>query len=1235
MGFRKRFKKILGNSIKKGSFEYLDNLIHGDSRTVILDTDIYLDEGEELNYPNGIELNRNYLIVDGNGHTIDAKNKTGIFSIKGLQIKLQNITFINASNIGAITNDCGAKDEISGLHIVNCTFRNNHSKKFGGAIDNKFPLTIDNVNFYENNCKENGGAISNDSILNIKNSSFKNNESYSIYNKNELTIIDSTFNKTKDEEIYSAEENLFLANCSFANELFVKDDNVQDSNRHNFKFLDDLIHSGKKEISLDFDISLDDDEKFIFAEGIKLDMNDITIDGNGHSIDANYKSSIFNVIGNNITIKNLKCVNAFSQGEGSAIKCQPNSNLSIFNTQFYDNTSNYGGAIFNLGKMSIENSQFEKNESLIVGGAINNAPNSILTITDSMFKNNKSKECGAIINSGELYIKKSNFEENFSNDGGAIGNIQASDNQPLLSITDSNFIKNNSERDSGAIANSGKMDIRESNFIKNTSKSYGGGVYATQISSSTISKTNFIGNSAGNGSAIFNNSEDMKCTQCTFTRHNDNLEVIYSRGNLELYNSEFKDNHSKGVIIFNDEDSKLYLSGGEIIDNTTNLTAILNIGKFCSIDKIKFENNSNDYSHNFILSTSKAIYDHSFQYKQYCKDICNESDLTLKNVITEDNFKTIFNRGHMVVKRSSEDFFERKVYNLGTYVIGSSSEFNFFKLFDLIHKEDKLKISLDNNYILDESELEFFEGGIELNINGMEIDGNGNFISGSEQSRIFNITGKDITLKNIVFKDGQLFNNFDEHTNGGGAIQVLKDASVKLINCHFQNNCSEDDGGAILNKGVLTLTNTSFNNNVSDFYGGSICNYGVLNLEYGEFYENKSKIGSALYNNGDLFISEHIVFNKNSSDIIQPIYNAYSITTDNDEVCNEDIICNMGDINKKDSEIETFSYLKDHLLNSKEEFSLKTDIIFDYSIDSPLKDGINLNQDLIIEGNNHSIDGNNVSSLFNISGSAIFKNVIFKNAYSRKKSIIENNGNLRFENCKFINNKSMSDSNLICNFSTLEIINSIFCENISKNRPLINNYEHLELSDVELINNNSYSTGGTINNRSTLIIQNSNFISNSTKREGAVISNTNNASLDIENCVFKSNSAEIIGGSLINWGMVDIGYSQFMENSSKNNAGAIINGGKINIRQVEFNENYSGDSGGAILNSGNLNIIDSSFKDNLSKNNASSVFNIGGILNISNTVFSNDKNIELFSDELAKMDLVKCKFNSGHSLFNK
>ena len=72
--------------------------------------------------------------------------------------------------------------------------------------------------------------------------------------------------------------------------------------------LNDLIHSGKNEIALSENLSLN--------EEIILDMDNLTIDGNGHEIDGQGKTQIFYCTGKNITHKNIILKNGYAKGYG-------------------------------------------------------------------------------------------------------------------------------------------------------------------------------------------------------------------------------------------------------------------------------------------------------------------------------------------------------------------------------------------------------------------------------------------------------------------------------------------------------------------------------------------------------------------------------------------------------------------------------------------------------------------------------------------------------------------------------------------------------------------------------------------------------------------------------------------------------------------------------------------------------------------------------------------------------
>lgn len=76
------------------TFTELEQAINGahEGDTIILNNDIVNDRSRE------IRINISSLTIEGNGHTIDALGKSGIFYIKSNDVILNNITFTNAKN---------------------------------------------------------------------------------------------------------------------------------------------------------------------------------------------------------------------------------------------------------------------------------------------------------------------------------------------------------------------------------------------------------------------------------------------------------------------------------------------------------------------------------------------------------------------------------------------------------------------------------------------------------------------------------------------------------------------------------------------------------------------------------------------------------------------------------------------------------------------------------------------------------------------------------------------------------------------------------------------------------------------------------------------------------------------------------------------------------------------------------------------------------------------------------
>ena len=161
---------------------------------------------------------------------------------------------------------------------------------------------------------------------------------------------------------------------------------------NNFNYLYDLIHSESKEIALDSDIILSEEEESQFLEGIKLDKDNLHIDGNGHFIDAKNSTRIFYCSGKNITIENIRLKNGFAQENGGAIYIEKGE-IRIMKSAITENTAKYGGSIYNhMGSLDIIESSLNENTAKY-GGSIYN-DEGIVIIKESSLIGNLAKSNG-------------------------------------------------------------------------------------------------------------------------------------------------------------------------------------------------------------------------------------------------------------------------------------------------------------------------------------------------------------------------------------------------------------------------------------------------------------------------------------------------------------------------------------------------------------------------------------------------------------------------------------------------------------------------------------------------------------------------------------------------------------------------------------------------------------------------------------------------------------------------
>ena len=146
------------------SFIDLYNMINSaDAGSVItLEHDYSFCDLFDSEFVNGIPITKN-IVIDGNGHTIDAKGLARIFNISsGVVVTIENINLTNgnASDGGAIYASSG-----SDVTVINSIFDNNVAIGTGGAIYSVGVLNV-NGSTFENNVAESGsGVFANDGII--------------------------------------------------------------------------------------------------------------------------------------------------------------------------------------------------------------------------------------------------------------------------------------------------------------------------------------------------------------------------------------------------------------------------------------------------------------------------------------------------------------------------------------------------------------------------------------------------------------------------------------------------------------------------------------------------------------------------------------------------------------------------------------------------------------------------------------------------------------------------------------------------------------------------------------------------------------------------------------------------------------------------------------------------------------------------------------------------------------
>ena len=155
-----------------------------------------------------------------------------------------------------------------------------------------------------------------------------------------------------------------------------------------------------------------------------------------------------------------------------------------------------------------------------------------------------------------------------------------------------------------------------------------------------------------------------------------------------------------------------------------------------------------------------------------------------------------------------------------------SADGNFTALQDEIDSStDSIEITQD--YVYDNSTDYELVKGIQIYRNDFTINGNGFTIDASNQARIFDINGTNITITNLNLINGK--------ATSGAALYINANSTVTTNNVSFMDN-NATNGGAVLNAaGFYTSMNDMFAGNCADKGGAILSQYGALALINGTF----------------------------------------------------------------------------------------------------------------------------------------------------------------------------------------------------------------------------------------------------------------------------------------------------------------------------------------------------------------------------------------------------------------
>ena len=1178
------------------TFTDLQNAIDLVDGILTLDSDIAMTDDEAAGFVGGVAINKD-IVIDGKGHTIDAKNLGRIFSIgEGFTVTLTNATLINgkADKGGAIYND-------GSLTLSDVKLSDNAADSYGGAVFNNGHLVVGNSVFDSNDVLNRGSAS-------------VDYGGAAIYNWYDGTLTVSGSNFTNNIKNYKNGDRLVGAIATIGDATISDSYFVNNSGRWGGAITTsgDLLE-GSAVSTLTVSGSTFKENGGLYGAGIFVAGSDFTV--SDCVFDKNTAFGKGNMTPNN--------------NNGAAIVVTDTGKDitgAITGSNFTNNKAQYGGAIYICeGNIAISDSLFENNSADVEGGAIDidsAINNPVVTVENSKFVNNTPQ---AIHNSKELHLGIETFTD-LQNAIDLVDGILTLDSD--IAMTDdeaAGFV-------GGVAINKDIVIDGKGHTIdaKNLGRIFSIGEGFTV----TLTNATLINGKADKGGAIYNDGSltlsDVKLSDNAADSYGG---AVFNNGHLVVGNSVFDSNDVLnrgsasvdygGAAIYNWYDGTLTVSGSNFTNNIKNykngdrlVGAIATIGD-ATISDSYFVNNSGRWG-GAITTSGDLLEGSAVSTLTVSGSTFKEngglygagifvwgSDFTVSDCVFDKN--TASGKGNMTPNNNNGAAIEVTDTNKAIAGIITGSNFTNNKAqyggaIDIC--EGNIKIT-DSEFVNNSADVEggaidinTVKGNPEVSISGSKFINN----SASYGGAIVNV--KDLTVRNTEFVNNTpnaIFNYVGFGGNLDLGIENFTDLqnAIGLVTGTLtlnQNVVMTDDeaanfvNGVIINKNIridgkghtidaknlgrifeidggfaVTLTNATLINGKAD-NGGAIYNFGNLDLVHVNFVNNTAKYGGAIMNYAYGLVLDDSTFTNNTAKIGGAIYNsADCFVVGNSTFANNTATSNGG-------------------------------VIFNYGI------GFVVGNSTFV--NNSAADG--------------------------AGAILNGGRGFVVGNSTFVNNTATSKGGAIYNYGIGFVVgNSTFANNTAEDAGAVyNEGDNSVVGNSTFVNNTATSIGGAIINNGKLVVDNSAFEDNAANYYGGAIFNRDD--LQVTNSAFDGNDILVRniramdnvdhgGAAIYNWknGKLDISKSNFTNNIKNYKNGNLLVGAVATIGDATISDSYfvnnSGRWGGALSVMGGESSSATNFIDidgtkfvNNSALYGGAMFVWGSNYSISNSVFDNN-----------------------------